>query len=249
MEKGNRVGGLGYRRRYRRTLEPIFWIASLPETDHPGRQMLLRKKIVVGSLQCNCTVLVCDRTKEAVVIDPGDEADRILTQLKNDGATVKYLLHTHAHFDHVGATAALKQALAPQICLHRGDEKLYTNLPLQGQFFGMTFDEPPPVDRFIEDDEPIVFGDYGLRVIHTPGHSPGSVCFQLQQDLNEVYSGDTLFARSVGRADLWGGDGAQLIRSIRERLLVLEDEIAVHPGHGPSTTIGVERRENPFLIR
>lgn len=183
-----------------------------------------------------------------MIVDPGDEPERILAAVRAQNLDVKYLLHTHAHFDHVGATGAVRKALSAPTCLHAGDEDLYKNLPLQGKMFGIPLDAPPPLEKRIEDAETLRFGDYTLEVLHTPGHSPGSVCFRVTGNSEElVLSGDTLFQLSVGRSDLWGGDHRTLVRSIRERLFILEDEIAVHPGHGPSTTIGVEKRMNPFL--
>lgn len=203
---------------------------------------------VVGPLQCNCMLLACPKTLEAVLIDPGDEPQKIVAMVEAKGVRVKYLLHTHAHFDHIGATGALTATLGAAPCLHRDDDDLYRNLPLQGKLFGMAFGPAPDVHKYFEHEEELVFGEHRLRVIHTPGHSPGSVCFQLRGGDERVFSGDTLFQGSVGRADLWGGNGRQLITSIRERLLTLDDEVQVYPGHGPSTEIGLERRSNPFLI-
>lgn len=208
---------------------------------------MIQKTIVVGPLQCNCTLLACERTGEAVLIDPGDEPQKILKALGESALKIKYLLHTHAHFDHFGATSAVKAVLGGSVALHKGDERLWQALKAQGQMFGFDFEEPVAVDKWVEDGETLEFGDHKLEVIHTPGHSPGSLCFKLQDGKESVYSGDTLFHRSIGRADLWGGDGRQLIRSIKERLLVLEGDLAVYPGHGPSTRIGEEKLENPFL--
>ena len=212
-----------------------------------GVAQMFQKKIVVGPLQCNCMILGCEKTKEAVVVDPGDEAPAILAALKAEGLNVKYILHTHAHFDHIAGTGELSRALTAPICLHKGDEELYNNLPKQGQLFGMTFTQAPNIEKFLDDEEILHFGDYRLQVLHTPGHSPGSVSFKLLNGPEAVYSGDTLFQQSVGRADLWGGDSRQLIKSIKERLLVFEGETPVYPGHGASTRIGDEKKQNPFL--
>jgi glyoxylase-like metal-dependent hydrolase (beta-lactamase superfamily II) len=209
---------------------------------------LIHETAVVGPLQCNCALLACPKTKEAVLIDPGDEPEKILALVEAQGVKVKYLLHTHAHFDHIGATGALKKTLGAVPCLHAADDDLYRNLPLQGKLFGMQFSSAPPVEKFFEHEEELVFGEQRLKVIHTPGHSPGGVCFQLVGHDERVFSGDTLFKQSIGRSDLWGGDGALLVRSIRERLLTLDDDTQVFPGHGPQTLIGVERRSNPFLL-
>jgi len=208
---------------------------------------MIQKNIVVGPLQCNCMLLACERTGEAVLIDPGDEPEKILKALGEPDLKVKYLLHTHAHFDHFGATAKVKASKGGTVTLHKADEPLWAALKKQGDMFGFEFDEPVAVEKFVEDGEILTFGDHKLEVIHTPGHSPGSICYKLQDGNESVYSGDTLFWRSIGRADLWGGDGRQLLKSIRERLFVLEDDLRVFPGHGPTTKIGEEKRENPFL--
>ena len=207
---------------------------------------VIHKTVVVGPLQCNCSILICPKTLEAVVIDPGDEPEKIIRNL-DSGVKVKYLLHTHAHFDHIGGTEGVKLLTQGTICLHQADEMIYKNLPMQGRMFGMTFNEAPPVEKFIEDNEELVFGEHKIEVIHTPGHSPGSVCLKLKGKEEKVFSGDTLFRQSVGRSDLWGGDHSLLIRSIKSRLMVLDEEMRVYPGHGPATRIGEEKRKNPFL--
>jgi hydroxyacylglutathione hydrolase len=208
---------------------------------------LIHETAVVGPLQCNCALLACPKTLEAVLIDPGDEPQKIIAMVEARGVKVKYLLHTHAHFDHIGATGALKEKWGALPCLHQADEQIYNNLPLQGKLFGMQFGNAPAIEKYFEDEEVLVFGEQKLKVIHTPGHSPGGVCFQLVGDDERVFSGDTLFHQSIGRSDLWGGDERQLVKSIRDRLLVLRDETEVFPGHGPKTLIGVEKRSNPFL--
>jgi hydroxyacylglutathione hydrolase len=192
-------------------------------------------------------ILGCEQTKEGVLVDPGAEPEKILERVKALGLDIKYILHTHAHFDHIAGTGGIKKILKAPACLHKADLLIYNNLPMQGRLFGMEFDPAPPVEKFVEDEENIRFGNYELKTIHTPGHSPGSICFELKGG-GSLFSGDTLFAQSIGRADLWGGDHNQLIKSIKDRLLVLEDDTDVHPGHGPSTKIGIEKSTNPFLI-
>ena len=222
---------------------------------------MLEKNFVVGPFQCNCRLLACPRTGEAALIDAGDEAQVILDGLKGlttpTGAPlkVKYLLHTHGHLDHIGATRAVYEALSdthPKIALHKGDQPLYANLKMQGQLFGFTYDDPLPVQHYLEDEELINIGDLKFSVLHTPGHSPGSVCFRLHSDSQTqipeiVYSGDTLFQGSVGRTDLWGGDQDLMFKSIRQRLLTLDGDTRVCPGHGADSTIKEEKMENPFL--
>ena len=207
---------------------------------------MIRETLSLGPLQCNCTVLGCPETREAVVVDPGAEEDRILTVIRKHGLRVTQILLTHAHFDHIGAVHALQKATGARVCLHEKDMYLNDNLSQQTALFGFS---PPPrvqVDHFLQHGETIAWGRLRLKVLHTPGHSPGGVCF-LVADQAMVLTGDTLFYDSIGRTDLWGGDHTQLLRSIREQLLVLEDATRVVPGHGPDTTIGRERRENPFL--
>ncbi len=211
---------------------------------------MIHRVLPVGPLQCNCQLVACPRTKEAVLVDPGDEPEKILAMLEKEGVTVKYLLHTHAHFDHCGATGAVKTATGALTCLHDADRMLYENLPTQGRMFGMTFEPTPALDKTLADGEPVTFGDCKLEVLHTPGHSPGSVCFRFSgpgSDAEWLASGDTLFQGSIGRADLWGGNGQLLLKSIRDRLFVLDDDLPVFPGHGAETRIGVEKRTNPFL--
>ncbi len=203
---------------------------------------------VVGPLQCNCMLLACEKTREGVLIDPGADAKDILEMVTKAGVQIKYLIHTHAHFDHIGATAAIKDPLKAAPCLHKEDLMIYENLPMQGQMFGFHFEPAPAIEKFVEDEEVLKFGELGLKVIHTPGHSPGSVCLELQgTDVPKIFSGDTLFHQSIGRADLWGGDGDKLIRSIKDRLMILDGDIEVFPGHGPKTSIGFEKTSNPFL--
>jgi glyoxylase-like metal-dependent hydrolase (beta-lactamase superfamily II) len=213
---------------------------------------------------CNCQILVCPKTHEALIVDPGDEAERILTELKRiekeTGKTVrvKALFHTHAHFDHIGAARGVKEALAaqgvdaPSIFLHREDEFIYSKLPEQAARFGFRMKEPLPIDRYFEDEERLAVGSLRFTVLHTPGHSPGGVCFRLHSDSalsipEMVFTGDTLFREDIGRADLWGGDEAVLVKSIRERLLVLDEDTCAWPGHGPKTSIGHEKRHNPYV--
>lgn len=214
--------------------------------------MLTQHTLVVGPFQCNCTIIACESTKEAIVVDPGDELPRIRAWCEKAGVRLKYAVHTHAHLDHIGAVGELKRwTPSTRIVLHKDDEWLYQNLPMQGRLFGFEYEVPPPVDVFMQDGETFEFGGHGFSVIHTPGHSAGGVCLRFEAGkLGQepaVFSGDTLFQASIGRTDLWGGDHRVLVRSIKERLLTLEEETRVYPGHGPATTIAAEARGNPFL--
>lgn len=200
----------------------------------------------VGPLQCNCTILADESSGEAVVIDPGDEAERILRALQAAQLTPVALLHTHAHFDHITGSRRVKEATGAAIRLHPADKPLYDALPDQAALFGLAAEAPAEPDAPLADGETIRFGSHALTAIHTPGHTPGSTCFRLAGDRPLLFSGDTLFRRSVGRTDLWGGDTRKILASIREKLFNLAGDTPVVCGHGPDTTIDEERRLNPF---
>ena len=209
---------------------------------------MLREQLALGPFQCNCNILACEKTKEAVVIDPGGEAEKIIRLLDERGYKTRYLLHTHAHLDHVGATEALQQKTGGTVCLHRGDLFLYENVAMQAALFGLPSFSVPEVQSFLEDRDALKFGEYKVEVLHTPGHTPGSLTFLVDNGSEaELFTGDTLFMGSIGRTDLWGGDYNQILHSIKDKLMPLEDPTQVHPGHGPSTTMGKERARNPFL--
>jgi glyoxylase-like metal-dependent hydrolase (beta-lactamase superfamily II) len=198
----------------------------------------------------NGFVVGCERTREAVLIDPGDEADALLSAVRSHGLDVRYVLLTHAHIDHITGVALVREALGAPVHLHRGDQSLYEHAVEQGQLFGLEVVQPPPVDLFY-DMGPVYFGDHEVRVHHTPGHCPGGVCLQIGEKGEagaDLFVGDTLFAGSVGRTDLPGGDHKVLMQSITDVLFPLGDTAAVHPGHGPDTTIGHERQTNPFVL-
>jgi len=198
----------------------------------------------------NGFVVACDGTPDAVLIDPGDEVDDLLGTIAARALRVSAILLTHAHLDHVTGVARAKAALGVSIWLHRDDVFLYEGAEQQGRMFGLAVDPPPPVDRYFEPGAPVEFGDLTVDVLHTPGHCPGGVCLAIgPRDTaeRELFVGDTLFAGSIGRTDLPGGDYPTLIRSIRDVLLTFPDDTIVHSGHGPDTTIGRERASNPFL--
>ncbi|HVC18811.1 MAG TPA: MBL fold metallo-hydrolase [Vicinamibacterales bacterium] len=198
----------------------------------------------------NGFVLGCERTREGVVIDPGDEVDELLDIVRARQLTVMHILLTHAHLDHITGVAKAKRELQAPVYLHRDDLPLYESVVQQGLMFGLHVEPQPPVDRFYEPGQVIPFGGYTVRPHHTPGHCPGGVCLQVGPEGaagQQLFVGDTLFAGSIGRTDLPGGDYATLIRSIKEVLFAFGDAAVVYPGHGPATTIGEERRTNPFL--
>ncbi|MFL5306598.1 MAG: MBL fold metallo-hydrolase [Polyangia bacterium] len=228
---------------------------------------LIRRTFPVGALGCNCTILACPDTRQALVIDPGDDADVILADLARDGLTAVKLLHTHAHFDHVMGTADVAAATGAEVILHRDDRWLYDRTLMQIEAFGgfrrpngQPWQPPPPPTRELAGDEALSFGRREARALHTPGHTPGSTCFYVERAQTDAGSpgvggaeaplllaGDTLFAGSIGRTDLWGGSLETIRRSIRERLFALPGETLVIPGHGRPTTIAEERESNPFV--
>ena len=198
----------------------------------------------------NGFVVGCERTREAVVIDPGDEADELLGAVRDHGLDVTHILLTHAHIDHITGVGLVKDALDAPVYLHKDDLPLYEHAVQQGQMFGMTVGQPPPIDVYY-DLSPIYFGDYEVRVHRTPGHCPGGVCLQVGKKGEagtHLFVGDTLFAGSVGRTDLPGASHEVLMRSITGVLFALGDAAHIHPGHGPDTTIGRERQTNPFVL-
>lgn len=208
-------------------------------------QMHIFEQLVVGPISCNCYIAGDPDTREAVVIDPGGDVQQIFAVLQKHNLTVVKIVATHAHFDHVLAAEELKALTGAQFVLHHSDQQILDHMQERvAALFGIQLPPPPKVDGHVADGDEIVAGETRMEVLHTPGHSPGSVSLVVPDQL--VFSGDTLFAGSVGRFDLPGGDGDLEMRSIRERLIPLGD-LAVYPGHGPPTTIGREKLHNPFL--
>jgi hydroxyacylglutathione hydrolase len=205
----------------------------------------------VGPFHKNGFVVACPRTRAGVLIDPGDEVGGLLEFIAQERIRVLHILLTHAHVDHVTGVGAAKQVLQVPVHLHRDDLFLYERALEQGQRFGLKIDQPPPpVDSFYTAGQVIPFGDFEVRPHHTPGHCPGGVCLEVArtgEPGHDLFVGDTLFAGSIGRTDLPGGDYATLIGSIRSVLFPFGDDARVYPGHGPDTTIGRERKTNPFL--
>jgi glyoxylase-like metal-dependent hydrolase (beta-lactamase superfamily II) len=208
---------------------------------------MIHDTLVVGLFQCNCSIIGCEETREAIVIDPGDDPERILEVLERHRLTVKSILHTHAHFDHIGGTKPLAEVTGARVFLHPEDLFLYEKVGLQASYFGLRPPEVGPVDEFLSDEGEVAAGGLRAKVLHTPGHTPGSVCFHLNEGTGIIFTGDTLFRDSIGRTDLWGGSHPMIMQSIHERLLTLDENTVVYPGHGPATTIGREREKNPFL--
>jgi len=253
---------------------------------------LIHITIPVGMLQCNCSIIGDPATREALVVDPGDEVTRILDLIGRHRLTVKAIVSTHAHIDHVGGLSRLHQYTGAPVLMHRDDLPLYQAMDEQAAFLGVHPPELTEVDQLLKEGDVLRWGSFEAVVLHTPGHTPGSVSLYLPHDAGRVaipdmgekentsadtegmdvleegetavgpeeaariralapqlYSGDTLFAGSIGRTDLWGGSFEQIMDSLRSKLLHLPDTTVVHPGHGPVTTIGQERELNPFLQR
>ena len=237
-------------------------------------QRLIHEVLPVGMLQCNCSILGDRETRDAIVVDPGDEVERILEILRSRELHVRAILSTHAHIDHVGGLARLHEATGAPILMHPDDLPLYQRMEMQAKWLGIP---PPPiatVDAALSEGETLRWGGYEARVLHTPGHTPGSVSLYIPLELSApgtgrdagaapaaqapparrapgysgwLLAGDTLFAGSIGRTDLWGGDLRAILESLHGKLMMLPDATRVYPGHGSITSIGEERETNPFL--
>jgi hydroxyacylglutathione hydrolase len=208
---------------------------------------MIHEILPVGMLACNCSILGDEASGEAIVIDPGDDIERVQEILTRHNLTPKLIVATHAHIDHVGGIEKLQKATGAAVLMHREDLPLYQNLATQAAWLGV---KPPgvvEVSQFLKEGDSVRCGSLALEVLHTPGHSPGSLSLHMPGEHRRIFSGDTLFQGSIGRTDLWGGSLEKILRSIRETLLRFPDDTPVFPGHGPPTTIGDERELNPFL--
>lgn len=206
---------------------------------------MIVRTLPVGPLQANCYIVGCQESLQAAVIDPGGDVERILAALEKDGLQVAAIINTHCHFDHVGGNNQLKTATNADLMIHKLDLPALEHLAQSAAAWGMRAESSPTPDRFLEDGDSIEIGNIELSVIHTPGHSPGGICLYVKNE-NALFVGDTLFAGSIGRTDLPGGDYDTLIRNIQTKLFALPDETMVYNGHMQSTTIGQEKRFNPF---
>jgi hydroxyacylglutathione hydrolase len=211
-----------------------------------SRATMIHEILPVGLLQCNCSILGDEQTREAIVVDPGDNIPEIELILNKHGLTVKAIVVTHAHIDHVAGAKQLKQKTGAPVYLNRNDSELLAALDVQAQWIGVETPERVEVDMNATDGMTLHLADTELHVFHTPGHTQGSISLYLPQQ-SKLIAGDTLFRESIGRTDLPGGNTRQLLSSIKTRLLTLPEETIVIPGHGPSTTIGREKQRNPFL--
>jgi len=202
----------------------------------------------VAPLGCNCSIVADLASKKAIVVDPGGDLPKIRARLEALGVVPTAIVHTHTHIDHVGATPGLVQAYEASALIHEEDRFLYDLLPVQAAMLGIALPESTPMEGSLVDGGTVNAGGCELGVLHTPGHTPGSVCFLLTAgDDRILFSGDTLFRRGIGRTDLWGGDSEAIVKSIRQRLFTLEGDTTVVTGHGPATTVLEERTKNPFF--
>ncbi|MFC2032023.1 MBL fold metallo-hydrolase [Chloroflexota bacterium] len=204
---------------------------------------MILENLVVGPFASNCFIVGSESTKEGMVIDPGAEGERILERVRDLGLDIKYVVLTHNHIDHVGALKEVKEATGAEVVIHTLDAETLVEQPRR-TVFGLTYPELPAPDRLLKGGDRIDIGDLHFLVIHTPGHSPGGICLLGH---GVLFAGDTLFNFSVGRTDISGGSTAQLLNSLQTKLMILPDNTIVYPGHGTETTIGTERRVNPFL--
>lgn len=207
---------------------------------------MIHEILPVGMLQCNCSIFGDEQTHEAIVIDPGDNIEGILAILARHSLKVKDIVITHAHIDHIGGAAKLKAATGAPVHMNASDQDLYDDLDVQASWLQIETPERTSIDREARDGDSLVLGDTAFHVLHTPGHTRGSISLWIPSE-NKLIAGDTLFRDSIGRTDLPGGDGRQILRSIRDKLLTLPEEAVVVPGHGAETTIGREKERNPFL--
>ena len=205
---------------------------------------MILKTLVVGPIQANCYIVGCERTREAAVIDPGGDANKIVMALAKDKLRCVYIINTHGHFDHAGDNKRLKEVTGAELLIHRADVPMILQQESSGGMWGVEAENSPPPDRTLDEGDVIRFGDLSLKVLHTPGHSPGSLSLVTE---NAVFVGDTLFAGSIGRTDFLGGDYEALLENVREKIFPLGDDVVIYPGHGPKTTVGRERRTNPFF--
>ena len=205
---------------------------------------MILESLPTGPLQVNCYLVGCTVTRQAAVIDPGGDVAQILALVKQHDLQVVMVINTHGHFDHTGGNRQLLAATGADLLVHQADSQLLESSADHAAAYGLSAESSPAPQRLLEGGERLQIGELLVDVLHTPGHTPGGICLLIE---DQVIVGDTLFAGSVGRTDLPGGDHQTMIESIREKLLVLPDATAVHPGHGPSTSIGREKLHNPFL--
>jgi len=205
---------------------------------------MILKTLIVGELSANCYIVGCPDTKAGAVIDPGGDWKYIMDNIQSLGLNISYIINTHGHIDHIAANSKVKEATGAQLIVHSQDGAMLTNPTLSLASFLGTKVDLVPADRLVEEGDIIKVGNLELKVIHTPGHTMGGICLQVD---DKIFTGDTLFAGSIGRTDFPGGDYDTLIRSVKTKLMGYPEETVIYPGHGPSSSIGEEKRNNPFL--
>ena len=207
---------------------------------------MIHEILPLGMLQCNCSIFGDETTHEAIVVDPGDQIGNVLAVLKRHGLAVKAIVITHAHIDHIGGAAKLKSATGAPVYMNANDQELYDGLDQQANWLGLPRQERTEIDTALKEGDLLKLGETGFHVLHTPGHTQGSICLWIPAE-NKLVAGDTLFRHSIGRTDLPGGDSRQILSSIHTKLMTLPETAVVVPGHGPNTSIGREKEHNPFL--
>ena len=207
---------------------------------------MIFETVVVGPLAVNCFILGDASAGDGVIVDPGDDAEKILSAVKRLGVQVRYVINTHGHFDHVGGNRQVLEATGAQLLIHKDDSPYLSRAADVATMYGVATENSPPADRFLADGMVIGFGSHEMHVLHTPGHTPGGCCLYLAAE-GKVITGDTLFAEGVGRTDFPGSSHEALMHGIRTKLMALPDSTLAYPGHGPSTTIGHEKRYNPYI--
>lgn len=215
-------------------------------TNDTKRGNMIFETIVVGELGVNCYLLADSQTKEGVVIDPGAEPELVLSAVQKKGVKVVAVLNTHGHFDHIGGNLKVIETTGAPLMINKEDEPFLSRASTSAKTYGLRADDSPAPSSYLTEGDLIRFGGHEIKVIHTPGHSPGGCCFYLEKD-GILISGDSLFAESIGRTDLPGGSQTQLVGAIRTKLMTLPETVKVFPGHGPSTTVGHEKKHNPYL--
>lgn len=205
--------------------------------------------LMVGVFQSNCFIASCKDTNEAIIVDAGDDEGRILAAVREGKLRVRMIVNTHAHLDHVGALPVVARTLGVPVLMHRSEMAIYSNLGQQAAMFGMPAPELVEIDRFIKEGDEVVFGRLKGRIIETPGHSPGGISLVFEDEVPpRIFVGDVLFRGSIGRTDLFGANHVEMISTLRNIIMKLPDDMIVYSGHGPETTIGLEKESNPFLI-
>jgi hydroxyacylglutathione hydrolase len=208
--------------------------------------LMIFEIVVVGPLEVNCFILGCETTREGVIVDPGSEPEKILAAAGKLGLTIRQVINTHGHFDHVGGNRRVLASTGATLLIHDGDVPFLSRAADVATKYGLTTENSPPPGQLLEDGLLLTFGEYRMQVLHTPGHTPGGCCLYLESE-GKVITGDTLFAEGVGRTDFPGSSHEALIEGIRSKLLTLPDKTVAYPGHGPATTIGHEKRYNPYI--